>query len=344
MVCCLDNVTKREKKSSVFIDGKRIRQTEISEWDNLTAYSNRRLSSQNLGFTLKLHWSIDRITVVGETKVFERMFPDGSVQIYGFDKVFEVLVAQGRAEAVAKGWKILDEYGENIAYAEELEHHKGKARIDFNPNRLGSFLETDLKDFFGKVLKDAHFSRADVACDLINIPNEYITQYTITSDVKSIKYYSRTGELQTAYWGSRSSERQVRMYNKMVEQLQKGKVIPKDVSSWWRLELQLRRDKASNWANIVRDSLSEFCSPFFFPLNLSATDKVMLTGLFADETLWSSISKNSRTKYKKIQQQIAKDDALTHLLSETFEEEVIRLNEELSSWLLGLNIINDNDN
>lgn len=339
VVCYLDNVSKRESFSAVFVDGKKIKLVDISEWDNLTALSNRRLSSQNLGIDIKLHWSIDRITVVGETRLFDRVLPDGTTKIYDFSNIFEVLVLHKRAEETPKGWKILDEYGENIAYAEELEHHKGKARIDFNPNKLGRFIETDLKDFFSKILKNAHFSRADVACDIIDIPDDYISQYTITSDVKSIRYHSRTGQLQTAYWGSRSSERQVRMYNKLIEQRQKGKVIPEEVSSWWRLELQLRRDKANNWSNIVRDSLSEFCSPFFFPEDLSGTDRVMMTGLFADNTLWSAISKNSRTKYKQIQKRIAKEDALTNVLSETFEEEVSRLNNELEFWLMGMNIV-----
>lgn len=334
----MENVKKREKAKPIYQDGKKIKIVDFNEWDHLTALSNRRLSSQNLGIDIQLGWSIDRITIVGETRLFEGVSPDGSSVIYDFSNIFEMLVSRGRAEAVAKGWKILDEYGENIAYAEELEHQKGKARIDFNPNKLGRFLETDLKDFFRSILQNAHFSRADVACDLIGIPDDYITQYTITSDVKSIRYHSRTGQLQTAYWGSRSSERQVRMYNKYVEQAQKGKVIPENIQSWWRLEMQLRRDKASNWANIVRDSLSEFCSPMFFPLDLSATDRVMLTGLFADNSLWSVISKNSRTKYKKIQKQMAKEDSLTIMLMETFEEEVGRLNKELSSWLLGMNI------
>ena len=45
--------------------------------------------------------------------------------------------------------------------------------------------------------------------------------------------------------GSRSSERQVRLYNKLLEQTKKKKIVPKEIDTWWRLEVQLRRDKGS---------------------------------------------------------------------------------------------------
>ena len=64
----------------------------------------------------------------------------------------------------------------------------------------------------------------------------------------------------------------------------------------------------------------------------------MLTGLFADNSLWADISKNSKTKYKKLQKELAKEDALTVALKETFREESNRLKDELDTWLLGLDV------
>ncbi len=336
-VVVMEKVKKREKIS---ITGRKIERfgIEVNEFDYLTALSNRRLSSQNLGISVKLHWSIDRITIVGETKLWDYVDENGNPKVCYFADVFEHLKSKGFAEPVSRGWVLKDKYGENIAYAEELQYQVGKARIDFNPNKLGACLDSDLKTFFKNLFVNPHFSRADVACDIIDIPDEYISQYTIVSDVKSILYHDRAGKLETAYWGSRSSERQVRMYNKYVEQTKKGKAIHKDITSWWRLEMQLRREKASNWYQIVEDSLSEFCSPFFFPLSFSATDRVMLTGLFADNSLWADISKNSKTKYKKLQKELAKEDALTVALKETFREESNRLKDELDTWLLGLDV------
>lgn len=42
--------------------------TIINEWENLTALSNRRLNVQSLNTPLKIQWSIDRITIVGQLK------------------------------------------------------------------------------------------------------------------------------------------------------------------------------------------------------------------------------------------------------------------------------------
>lgn len=312
----------------------------INEFDFLAAPSNRRLESQSLGKRVNLRWSIDRITIVGEIKYFQVTNSDGEI-ICGFDDVFTKLCEKGHAEEAGNGWVIKDKYNENIAYCEILKYDDNKARIDFNPNRLGNFLEDDLKAFFKKLLINPHFSRADVACDLINIPDELISQYTIVAPVKSVLYHDKVGKLETAYWGSRSSERQVRLYNKYVEQSRKGQIIQEEIKTWWRLEMQLRRDKASNWINIVRETLSEFKSPLFFPVDMKVTDKIMLTGLLSDESLWAELSKNSRTKYKKLLNELTQDDELTLALVESFSDCYLDLKNELDTWLIGLDVTSD---
>lgn len=326
-----------EKRERITWKSKKFGKT-INEFDFLTAPSNRRLDSQSLGKRVNLHWSIDRITLVGEIRYFTDFAEDGSEIIRDFDDVFEKLCQKGHAEEVGNGWAIKDKYNENIAYAEILKYDENKARIDFNPNRLGNFLEDDLKAFFKKLLINPHFSRADVACDLINIPDEAITQYTIVAPVKSVLYHDKVGKLETAYWGSRSSERQVRLYNKYVEQSRKGQFIQEEIKTWWRLEMQLRRDKASNWINIVRETLSEFKSPLFFPTDMKVTDKIMLIGLLSDESLWAELSKNSRTKYKKLFNELTQDDELTLALIESFSDCYIDLKNELDTWLIGLDV------
>lgn len=42
------------------------KRTIVNEWEKLTALSNRRLNVQTLVQTIKLNWSIDRITIVGK--------------------------------------------------------------------------------------------------------------------------------------------------------------------------------------------------------------------------------------------------------------------------------------
>lgn len=104
---------------------------------------------------------------------------------------------------------------------------RGKGRIDFNPNKISQFLASSMKNFIHDLFIEPHFSRADIACDIIDVPDEFITQYRVVDPVSFKPIYGRNGKLETAYWGSRSSERQIRMYNKNWNKRRKEKLCQK---------------------------------------------------------------------------------------------------------------------
>lgn len=313
----------------------------INEWEKLAALSNRRLSVQSLTTSFKLHWSIDRITVVGELKKYRWVRDDLQVIDLDFEQVWQIFESQGFAEQRGQGWVLLDKYGENIAYAEKVKYDKEKGRIDFNPTKIGQFLSEDLKHFIHRIFDSPHFSRADVACDILDLPDDFVRQYRIVDPVSFKPIYGAGGELETAYWGSRSSERQVRMYNKKLEQTKKRKIVPKEIETWWRLEVQLRRDKASNWYNIMNESLSSFTSLNFIPMDMKPTDEIMLTGFFANHHLWSKVARHTKYKYRNLLKEIANDDELTQHLKASFSESAKDLKDELDSWLTGLDVTED---
>lgn len=310
----------------------------INEWKNLDRISNRRLSVQNLVHSFKLSWSIDRMTVVGETKKYVWIRDDFEVIELDFEQVWMIFQSQGVAEQRGQGWVLLDKYGENIAYAERMKFRPELARIDFNPNKIGRFLAEDLKHFIHRIFENPHFSRADVACDIFDLPDDFVRQYRIVDPVSFKPIYGAGGELETAYWGSRSSERQVRMYNKRLEQTKKRKIIPKNISTWWRLEVQLRRDKASNWFNIMNESLEAFCSPNYMPEHFSGIEKAVVVGLMNEHGLWSELARNTKYKYRKLLKEIAYDDELSQHLKASFSENAQDLKDELDSWLRGLDV------
>lgn len=316
-----------------------------------TAPSNRRLDTQNFAL-FKLDWSIDRITIVGFLKKFtfdSTIFTEDGEVIYTAGEDFTLsqamplLAREEGAKKAGAGWTLIDRYGENIAYIEVLpfldkETGREKGRIDFNPNKIQHFLKLDLKDFIKLMFEKPHFSRADVACDIINLDDDYIKQYRLVDAVTFRPFFGQSGELETAYWGARSSERQVRLYNKRVEQQKKKEVIPEDVSSWWRLEMQLRRGRADEWIGVVYSTLDSFCSPTYFPENLSGVEKVMLTGLFSNQDLWSGLNKDTKRKYRKLAKEVAKEDELTQHLKASFSENVEKLDKELNNWLRGMTV------
>ncbi|HFI0238193.1 TPA: replication initiation factor domain-containing protein [Streptococcus suis] len=318
----------------------------INEWEKLTAPSNRRLTHQNLRFLFSLSWSIDRITIVGNLKEFEfdhtYINEDGEFYRAGekftLNQAMPLLAREEAAERAGNGWRLLDKYGENIAYVETLPFKdpttgKEKGRIDFNPNKIETFLKTDLKSFISMMFDNPHFSRADVACDILDLPDDYVSQYRLVDAVSFRPYYGMNGALETAYWGARSSERQVRMYNKKLEQEKKKQVLPEEVKTWWRLELQLRRSKADEWTEVVNETLDSFYSPFYFPSDISFREKAILRGLHADHSLWSEASDNTKRKYRKLSKRIAKEDELTQHLKSSFSENIDTLKRELETWL-----------
>lgn len=337
-----DEVEKRE-----FGERKKV----INSLEKITALSNRRLTDQSLTL-FSLNWSIDRITIVGFLKKFNfdsTIFTEDGEVIYTAGEDFTlaqampILAREEGAKKAGAGWNLVDRYGENIAYIEVLpfldkETGREKGRIDFNPNKIQHFLKIDLKDFIKLMFENPHFSRADVACDIINLEDDYVNQYRLVDAVSFRPYYGQTGQLETAYWGARSSERQVRLYNKRVEQQKKKEVIPEDVSSWWRLELQLRRSRADEWVGVAYDTLDSFYSPRFIPEHFKATDQIMLDGLHSNHNNWNKLSLNSRKKYRKLAKEVAKNDDLTQHLKSSFSESIEQLDKELNDWLYGMTV------
>lgn len=313
--------------------------TIINEWENLTALSNRRLSVQTLTTSLKMQWSIDRITIVGKLKENIYYHIPSDVLILDFEQLMRVNEGNGHLKAVGNnGWQLVDQHEENIAYIEILRWQEGKGRIDFNPNKISPFLAGSMKNFIHDLFLDPHFSRADIACDIIDVPDEFITQYRVVDPVTFKPIYGRSGKLETAYWGSRSSERQIRMYNKKLEQERKRKIVPTEIDTWWRLELQLRRGKATDWHAMVHESLDSFASPHFLSTDIKHTDRIMIAGLISDQHLWAGLARHTKYKYRNLLMQESQNDELTNHLRETFSESADGLKKELDTWLQGLDV------
>lgn len=313
--------------------------TIVNEWENLTAPSNRRLNVGESVKTIKMSWSIDRITIVGKLKENIYYHTQSDVLILDFEQLMRVNEGNGHLKSVGNnGWQLVDQHEENIAYIEILKWQDGKGRIDFNPNKINQFLASSMKNFIHDLFLEPHFSRADIACDIIDVPDEFITQYRVVDPVSFKPIYGRSGKLETAYWGSRASERQIRMYNKKLEQEIKRKIVPPEIKTWWRLELQLRRGKATDWHAMVHESLDSFASPHFLPVSTKPIDKVLISGLIADQNNWSIISRDLKYRLRKLLKQESQNDELTNHLRETFVESADELKYELDTWLLGLDV------
>lgn len=328
----------------------------INKWEKLTALSNRRLTVQYLNPSqnnkvvrreISAVWSIDRLTILGnilppDFPVYNEITGEYIGMRRPFDETLDSLVNGKYFKTASNGWVIRNEYGENLAHISRVPFQDNKARIDFNPSKLAFRESQFMKELIHVMFENPYFSRADLACDVLGADNNLMRSYELVDSLISKQYFGKDGKLETKYFGSASSEKQVRLYDKFREQDRKGQPLPLSINSWWRVEFQLRRGKANDFGTTVPDTLSKFVSPFYIPEELKTNERIMLTGLLHDRGLWSEIAKATKSKYRKLVDRIANHyDEVNQLMLESYFDQIDVMKDELADWL---SILEVNDN
>lgn len=275
--------------------------------------------------------SIDRITVSGELKAEYR-------------ELQRVMNALGSSWELSDGvFRLIREYPngdtENIAYYAENAFQAGSWRLDFNPNKLTDEEKLEMKRAID-LLADVHFTRLDLAFDVFN--NELGMKYRIYRPNVSQREYGVctaqwTKAVETIYYGSNSSEQQIRQYNKLVEQTKKNMPLPDGVEHWMRLELQLRGRKPTEWVERAKGMLDDFRLPNYDRIK-NKNDRMALFALEKGLLDWSDFSdKNKKARLRKLQKE-QYDDTLARELFDLLIEHQERLHGELTSYLAEFDI------
>lgn len=275
--------------------------------------------------------SIDRITVSGELKAEYR-------------ELQRVMNALGSSWELSDGvFRLIREYPngdtENVAYYAENAFQAGSWRLDFNPNKLTDEEKLEMNRAID-LLTDVHFTRLDLAFDVFN--NELGMKYRIYRPNVSQREYGVytaqwTKAVETIYYGSNSSEQQIRQYNKLVEQTKKKMPLPDGVEHWMRLELQLRGRKPAEWVDRAKDMLDDFRLQNYDRIQ-NKNDKMALFALENGLLDWSDFSdKNKKARLRKLQKD-QYDDTLARELFDLLIEHQERLHGELTSYLAEFDI------
>lgn len=235
-------------------------------------------------------FSIDKLTVLGTLKSKEYYFNlidfAYTYPIPFFEKVIDT-------QFFTKSWRITD-----FGFL-QIDITTLKFRLEFNPNKITSELQKKLLNILLSYIKDVHFSRIDLAIDLYNY-NLYDYNIVDLNPRKKAYYYDRAGKLETCYFGSMSSNKFIRIYNKAVEQKVKDKNFDSDVD-WWRVELQLRDTYIDTYLTGFKDFLDGILIFKYYSVeSLSFTDKACLDYILKDISRLGLLSKNARTRYKRI--------------------------------------------
>lgn len=275
--------------------------------------------------------SIDRITVSGNIKK----------QYQELQNIANYLGIDWQLENGA--FRLMRNYDngdtENVGYFVENSYQRNSWRLDFNPNKLADE-EKDEMIRAVNLLTEIHFTRLDVAFDVFN--NELGMKHRIyRPNVSEREYGLFKGQwqkdIQTIYYGSPSSEQQIRQYNKLVEQQKKQMPIPDEISSWMRLELQLTGRKPIEWVERAKLMLDDFRLPDFDKIE-NMNDKIALFALENDVIDWSDFSnKNKKARLRKLQKE-KYDNTLANELLELLIKNELRLQKELKKYLVDFGI------
>lgn len=282
---------------------------------------------------LGLKYSIDRITLMAD------------LSVESWEKHFFEWLRLPFVEVSGSGLQVLDysncdvdDFGnphehvspEQVAYIEMPKYQSNKVRIDFNPNHsMNSEGGLWLRELLNKLPKK-HFSRADIAIDILNAPE--IKNYQVWKFGCSQRIFmNRNREMETIYWGKSSSQQQIRLYNKKVEQEKRhGKIV--NLKAWWRLEMQLRGDKVEEYPTLVAKMLEHFYVPDYKSNNLIDTEQNKIFRVMYDPMYYGSLTKSSQQRLRKIIEKAKPENGLSYEIAKGFKEALPMLEKELYTY------------
>ena len=245
---------------------------------------------------MDLKVSLDNITITAEIR---------HSSFNNFKKLVSNHIAIITQKAMTDMFQAYTKSGGQVILHLEYDKLKGQARnarpfrMEFNPNKLRT-VDPEILNTIIPYLEDISITRADLAFDFFNLDcSEFILEKK-GRPTATKEWRDKNGKLETKYLGASRSEKQIRLYDKKVEQLTNGsedeRQNAQQYEHWWRLEFQLRSRSVENIFEVIDTIIFK---PFYFE-TLGIETQLYLLALTRDKGIWNKVSKNTRSKYKKI--------------------------------------------
>ena len=245
---------------------------------------------------MELKVSLDNITITAYIK---------PIKLLDLKSLIESHTAIIVQTAMTDMFRAITRDGSHVRLLLDYDKLKGQAfnarpfRMEFNPNKLRT-VDTEILNTIIPYLEDISISRVDLAFDLFEVDcSEFILEKK-GRPTATKEWRDQNGKLETKYLGASRSEKQIRLYNKKVEQLENGseedKEFAKQFQHWWRLEFQLRSRAVEEIFEVI-DSV--IFKPFVFD-DLPIETQIYLVAYTRNKNVWQKLHRNTRTKYKKI--------------------------------------------
>lgn len=311
------------------------------------------------GFVDVFEVKLDKMTLVADVKesyFIQRFIDTGMLEVYDYG----VDIVQGTLFP-----KML--YKESAYFTYDQRNadtmRKRNFRLEFNPAKI-----TDQqKDFIRKEIlvhcvKDSiAFSRLDIALDC----NEDISGYALETlrSKSAAVFYGINGGITGKYLGQRESHVFTRLYDKKLKELkdkkrelrsleisgesssmyseeQKSKLIDEislieNMDSWWRLEFELKGSKKIeemliNGFSVLLDSIRIIDYDFS---KIKGLEKATMVGLLERPEIFNELSKNTKSKYKKMFRELEGKDLSVDFKQALQKKEPLIL-AELKGWMV----------
>lgn len=245
----------------------------------------------------RIEVSIDRVTVLVEGNPY-LIFKDIKKSLqenlpHGFSTTQDEFNSMSISRHLEDGSIV------NLFYVEVTGKVNVFVRIDFNPNRIkkygGMGIWRQLMAYITLNKLESHLSRLDLAFDVYNMPS-IINLKHVKGGVSEKVYYGRSGELETRYFGSRSSNIQVRLYDKNKEKLSKNELTKEDLQKapyHWRFEMQLRTKAIDE--NTISEVISRLGKFGLYDYTALANDSQFAYFYLHDESLIPTMYPNLST-------------------------------------------------
>ncbi|GEN96990.1 replication initiation factor family protein [Streptococcus cristatus] len=259
-------------------------------------------------------------------------------KLYTIKTLIETHTAIIVQTAMTDMFKAYTRDGGHVRLLLDYDKLKGQAfnsrpfRIEFNPNKLRP-VDNNILNSIIPNLEDISISRADLAFDLFEVDCSEFVFEKKGRPTATKEWRDQNGKLETKYLGSSRSEKQIRLYNKKVEQLENGsendKEFARKFTHWWRLEFQLRSRSVEEIFEIINSIVFK---PFTFD-ELPVETQIYLVAYTRDKNIWKKLHRNTRTKYKKILEnhQTSEIDYL-QLLKNLLHKERPKLEKQLAFY------------
>ena len=276
-----------------------------------------------------LRVSIDRLTVVADDHMF--------LSPVSFPSNWDGLYSLGNGVYQVVATDLESDVSENIAYINFYDFGKDSSgvRVDFNPNRR---LQDDIDAKYWKTLDKVlmgmigkkRLSRIDIAFDdfASRMSNYFYFKPGVTK-----KFFGRDGDVETYYYGSSLSDRQIRQYNKQRERLKKG--IRSD--EWWRLEIQLRTKYISEAGEQIADMLSWFRQHEWEWID-DFSDQMMMVALDSRPEYYARLSKQKKARVNRYRKEAPNGDLVDDMLL-AYEQQKNNLEAELARYLAAYDVV-----